>query len=141
MTLAEAIETTRIHRVAVHTGDRMAWVMTRPCRAPRSDHLTCRLDRRQFCKNRLLPLVAASLLSHTRAWSGWGHFLQTVAWVGTADGRVSLARQLMLFLDELLESKYVSLKYFGDQVTIACVLAAIILIPHPIGLKAVLARA
>jgi Magnesium chelatase, subunit ChlI len=35
MTLAEAIETTRIHRVAGRTGDRTAWVTTRPCRAPR----------------------------------------------------------------------------------------------------------
>jgi magnesium chelatase family protein len=34
MTLAEAIETTRIHRVAGFTGDRTAWVTTRPCRAP-----------------------------------------------------------------------------------------------------------
>jgi hypothetical protein len=34
MTLTEAIETTRIHRVAVLTGDRTAWVTTRPCRAP-----------------------------------------------------------------------------------------------------------
>jgi hypothetical protein len=34
MTLAEAIETTRIHRVARLTGDRTAWVTTRPCRAP-----------------------------------------------------------------------------------------------------------
>jgi magnesium chelatase family protein len=33
MTLAEAMETTRIHRVAGLTGDRTAWVMTRPCRA------------------------------------------------------------------------------------------------------------
>jgi magnesium chelatase family protein len=31
---AEAIETTRIHRVAGLTGDRTAWVTTRPCRAP-----------------------------------------------------------------------------------------------------------
>jgi len=30
--LAEAIETTRIHRVAGLTGDRTAWVTTRPCR-------------------------------------------------------------------------------------------------------------
>jgi magnesium chelatase family protein len=36
MTLAEAIETTRIHRVAGLTGDRTALVTTRPCRAP--DH-------------------------------------------------------------------------------------------------------
>jgi magnesium chelatase family protein len=34
MSLAEAIETTRIHRVAGLTGDRTAWVTTRPCRAP-----------------------------------------------------------------------------------------------------------
>jgi magnesium chelatase family protein len=34
MTLAEAMETTRIHRVAGLTGDRTAWVTTRPCRAP-----------------------------------------------------------------------------------------------------------
>jgi magnesium chelatase family protein len=33
MTLAEAIETTRIHRVAGLTGDRTAWVTTRPCYA------------------------------------------------------------------------------------------------------------
>jgi magnesium chelatase family protein len=34
MTLAEAIETTRIHRVAGLTGDPTALVTTRPCRAP-----------------------------------------------------------------------------------------------------------
>jgi magnesium chelatase family protein len=34
MTLAEAIDTTRIHRVAGLTGDRTAVVTTRPCRAP-----------------------------------------------------------------------------------------------------------
>src|SRR6267142_649549 len=34
MTLTEAIETTRIHRVAGLTGDRTALVMTRPGRAP-----------------------------------------------------------------------------------------------------------
>jgi magnesium chelatase family protein len=34
MTLAEAIETTRIHCVAGLTGDRTAVVTTRPCRAP-----------------------------------------------------------------------------------------------------------
>jgi magnesium chelatase family protein len=33
-TLAEAIETTRIHSVAGLTGDRTALVTTRPCRAP-----------------------------------------------------------------------------------------------------------
>jgi Magnesium chelatase, subunit ChlI len=34
MTLPEALETTRIHRVAGLTGDRTACVTTRPCRAP-----------------------------------------------------------------------------------------------------------
>jgi hypothetical protein len=34
MTLPEAIDTTRIPRVAGRTGDRLAWVTTRPCRAP-----------------------------------------------------------------------------------------------------------
>jgi magnesium chelatase family protein len=33
MSLPEAIETTRIHRVAGLTGVRTAWVTTRPCRA------------------------------------------------------------------------------------------------------------
>ena len=33
-TLAEAMETTRIHRVAGLTGARTAWVTTRPFRAP-----------------------------------------------------------------------------------------------------------
>ena len=34
MTFAEAIEPTRIHSVPGLTGDRTAWVTTRPCRAP-----------------------------------------------------------------------------------------------------------
>ena len=34
MTLAEAVETTRIHRVAGLTGARTALVTIRPCRAP-----------------------------------------------------------------------------------------------------------
>src|SRR5262245_12553164 len=34
MTLAEGLETTRIHRVGGLTGDRTALVTTRPCRAP-----------------------------------------------------------------------------------------------------------
>jgi magnesium chelatase family protein len=34
MTLAEAIETTRIHSVAGRTGVRTALMTTRPCRAP-----------------------------------------------------------------------------------------------------------
>jgi magnesium chelatase family protein len=34
MTLAEALETTRIHRVSGLTGDRTALITTRPFRAP-----------------------------------------------------------------------------------------------------------
>jgi magnesium chelatase family protein len=34
MTLAEALETMYTHSVAGLTGDRTAWVTTRPCRAP-----------------------------------------------------------------------------------------------------------
>jgi magnesium chelatase family protein len=34
LTRPEAIDTTRIHRVAGRTGDRTACVTTRPCRAP-----------------------------------------------------------------------------------------------------------
>jgi magnesium chelatase family protein len=34
VTLAEAVETTRIHRVAGLTGEHTAWVTTRPRRAP-----------------------------------------------------------------------------------------------------------
>jgi magnesium chelatase family protein len=34
MTLADAIETMHRHSVAGLTGDRTAWVTTRPCRAP-----------------------------------------------------------------------------------------------------------
>jgi magnesium chelatase family protein len=34
MSLAEALETTRIHRIAGLTGARTALVTTRPCRAP-----------------------------------------------------------------------------------------------------------
>jgi magnesium chelatase family protein len=32
--VAEAIETTRFHNIAGLTGDRTAWITTRPCRAP-----------------------------------------------------------------------------------------------------------
>jgi magnesium chelatase family protein len=34
MTLAEAMETTRIHRISGRTDARTAFVTTRPCRAP-----------------------------------------------------------------------------------------------------------
>jgi magnesium chelatase family protein len=34
MTLPEALDTTHMHRVGGRTGDRLAWVTSRPCRAP-----------------------------------------------------------------------------------------------------------
>jgi magnesium chelatase family protein len=43
MTLAEALDTTRIHSVAGLTGDRMALIMTLPCRAPHHTILDTRL--------------------------------------------------------------------------------------------------
>jgi predicted ATPase with chaperone activity len=46
MSLAEALETTRIHSVAGLTGDRTALVTTRPFRAPPSHHLGRGADRR-----------------------------------------------------------------------------------------------
>jgi magnesium chelatase family protein len=45
MTLPEAVETTRMHRVAVRTGDRTAFVTTLSC-SPASHRLRCRADRR-----------------------------------------------------------------------------------------------
>jgi magnesium chelatase family protein len=73
MTLAEAIDTTRIHRVAGLTGltgDRTAVITTRPCRAP---HHT---------------ISDAGLI-------GGGHV--------PMPGEVSLAHHGVLFLDELPE--------------------------------------
>jgi hypothetical protein len=46
-TLAAAIETTRIHRVAGRTSDSAAWVPTRLFRAPPSHRLRCGADRRR----------------------------------------------------------------------------------------------
>jgi magnesium chelatase family protein len=70
MTLAEAIETTRIHRVAGLTGDRTALITTRPCRAPHH------------------PISNAGRI-------GGGHV--------PMPGKVSLAHNGVLFLDELPE--------------------------------------
>jgi predicted ATPase with chaperone activity len=46
MTLADAIETTRIHSVAGLTGDRTTLVTTRPVSRPPSHHRRCGADRR-----------------------------------------------------------------------------------------------
>jgi magnesium chelatase family protein len=72
MTLAEALETTRIHHVAGLTGDRTAWVTTRPFRAP---HHT---------------ISDAGLI-------GGGQVPMS--------GKVSLAHNGVLFLDELPECR------------------------------------
>ena len=46
MTLAEALETTRIHSVAGRTGARTAVITTRPCRALTSYETPCATDHR-----------------------------------------------------------------------------------------------
>jgi predicted ATPase with chaperone activity len=50
MSLAEAIETTQIHSVAGLTGDRTAWVTTRPSRAPHHTISDAGLIRGSFVK-------------------------------------------------------------------------------------------
>ena len=47
MTFAEAIDTTRTHRVAGLNGGRTALVTSRPYHALTASHLGCRADRRQ----------------------------------------------------------------------------------------------
>jgi magnesium chelatase family protein len=81
MTLAEAIETTRIHSVAGLTGDRTALLTTRPFRAP---HHT---------------ISDIGLI-------GGGHI--------PMPGEVSLARNGVLFLDELSEFRRQVLKVWGQ---------------------------
>jgi magnesium chelatase family protein len=83
MTLPEAIETTRIHRIAGRTGDRLAWVTTRPCRAPhhtisdvgligggqvpmpgegsRAHHGVLLLDERPACRRHVLEVLRQPL--------------------------------------------------------------------------------
>jgi hypothetical protein len=65
MTLAEAIETTRIHRVAGFTGARTALVTARPCRAPsRPSRIRCwSVGTRCRCRERCRW--------HTMACSSW----------------------------------------------------------------------
>jgi magnesium chelatase family protein len=83
MTLPEALDTTRIHRVAGRTGDRLAWVTTRPCRAPhhtisavgliggghvpmpgegsRAHHGVLLLDERPECRRHVLEVLRQPL--------------------------------------------------------------------------------
>jgi magnesium chelatase family protein len=107
LSLAEALETTRIHRVAGLTGDRTALVTTRPCRAP---HQT---------------ISDAGLI-------GGGHV--------PMPGEVSLAHNGVLFLDAWPEFRRHVLEVLRQPlekgvVTIARVLAGIILIPHSLSYK------
>jgi magnesium chelatase subunit ChlI-like protein len=60
ITLAEAIKTTQIHRVAGLTGDRTALVTTRPCRAP---HHTIAVATRN------VRVTTAVVLRHLRVWA------------------------------------------------------------------------
>ncbi len=78
LTLAEAIETTRIHRVAGLTGARTVWVTTRPCRAPTtpsrirggSAGATSRCPAR--CR---WPITAGCLWMRDQAWFPYGQCL------------------------------------------------------------------
>jgi predicted ATPase with chaperone activity len=77
MTLAEAIETTRIHRVAGRTGDRTALVTSRPFRTP---HHTISdagligwgrvpsLGKAMRCASTLAMLVMRADIKSTCAW-------------------------------------------------------------------------
>jgi magnesium chelatase family protein len=110
MTLAEAIEATRIHRVAGLTGDRTALVTTRPCRAP---HHT---------------ISDAGLI-------GGGH-VPMPGDVSLAHHGVLFLDELPEFRHQVIEV----LRQPLDEgvVTIAHTLMGIMLIPHPTILKAVL---
>src|SRR5262245_48911185 len=113
MTLAEAIETTRIHSVAGLTGDRTALVTTRPCRAP---HHT---------------ISDVGLI-------GGGH-VPMPGEVSLAHNGVLFLDELPEFRRHVLEVLRQPLE--EGVVTIARVLVGIMLIPHPTPLKALFARA
>jgi magnesium chelatase family protein len=83
MTLPEALDTTRLPRVVGRTGDRLAWVTTRPCRAPhhtisavgliggghvpmpgevsRAHHGVLLLDERPACRRHILEVLRQPL--------------------------------------------------------------------------------
>jgi magnesium chelatase family protein len=113
MTLAEAIDTTRMHRGASLTGARTAWVTTRPCRAP---HHT--ISDVGLIGGGQVPMPG----DVSRAHHG----------VLFLDERPECRRQVLEALRQPLEK---------GVVTITWVLAGIMLIPDPSLLKAVLARA
>jgi magnesium chelatase family protein len=75
MTLAEPLETTRIHRVAGLTGDRTAWVTTRPCRAP---HHT--LSEAGLIGRGHVPMLGEGSLAHkgVRFLDAWPEFRRYV---------------------------------------------------------------
>ena len=110
MTLAEAIETMRIHRVAGLTSDRTAWVTTRPCRAP---HHT--ISDAGLIAGGHVPVPGEVLLAHNGV-----RFL---------DELPEFRRHVLEVLRQPLEE---------GVVTIASTLMGIMLIPHPTILKAVL---
>jgi magnesium chelatase family protein len=92
MTLAEAIETTRIHRVAGLTGDRTAWVTTRPCRAP---HHT--ISDAELIGGGHVPMLGDVSLAHhgVRFLDTWPDFRRHVLEVlrqPLEDGAVTIAR-------------------------------------------------
>jgi magnesium chelatase family protein len=113
MTLAEAIDTTRIHRVAGLTGGRTALVTTRPCRAP---HQT---------------ISDVGLIG--------GGQVPMPGEVSRAHHGMLFLDELPEFRRHVLEVLRQPLEDGG--VTMARMLVGVMLIPHPTLLKAVLARA
>jgi hypothetical protein len=86
MTLAEALETTRIHCIASRTGDRTRWSRPPPCHASR--HAIPDIGLVGGCLVKTSPdALGSKLLAQASAASCRGQFLQTVAWVGAAAGR------------------------------------------------------
>jgi magnesium chelatase family protein len=110
MTLAEAIETTRIHRVAGLTGNRTALVTTRPFRAP---HQT--ISDVGLIGGGHVPMPGEVSLAHH------GMFF--------LDERPGFRRYVLAVLRQPLEE---------GVVTITRTLVGIMLRPHPTILKAVL---
>jgi Magnesium chelatase, subunit ChlI len=104
ITLAEAIETTRIHRVAGLTGDRTAVVMTCPCRALHHTMLDVVLIGRGRCrcptKCRWRTMACSSLMNGRRAaamsWRSYASPSRRVFYEYNLSGVIDLATLMAL---------------------------------------------
>ena len=113
MTLADALETTRIQCVAGLTGDRTALVRTRPCRAPHH------------------PISAVGLIG--------GGQVPMPGEVSLAQHGILFLDELPMFRSHIREG--LSHPPKDGAVTIARMLGGVMLMPHPILSKAVFPRA